>query len=41
MTSAKYSFISSSFIREVAHLGGDLQGLVPPNVERALRERAR
>jgi pantetheine-phosphate adenylyltransferase len=40
MTSAKYSFISSSFIREVASLGGDLQGLVPPNVERGLRERA-
>jgi pantetheine-phosphate adenylyltransferase len=40
MTSAKYSFISSSFIREVATLGGDLQGLVPPNVERALRETA-
>lgn len=37
MTSAKYSFISSSFIREVATLGGDLQGLVPQNVERALR----
>lgn len=41
MTSAKYSFISSSFIREVAQLGGDLRGLVPPNVEQALRERAR
>lgn len=40
MTSAKYSFISSSFIREVANLGGDLEGLVPPNVEQALRERA-
>jgi pantetheine-phosphate adenylyltransferase len=40
MTSAKYSFISSSFIREVASLGGDLTGLVPKNVERALRERA-
>lgn len=38
MTSAKYSFISSSFIREVATLGGDLEGLVPLNVERALRE---
>lgn len=38
MTSAKYSFISSSFIREVGALGGDLHGLVPPNVERALRE---
>lgn len=41
MTSAKYSFISSSFIREVANLGGDLRGLVPLNVEQALRERAK
>jgi pantetheine-phosphate adenylyltransferase len=41
MTSAKYSFISSSFIREVGALGGDLQGLVPPNVERALRDLTR
>jgi pantetheine-phosphate adenylyltransferase len=41
MTSAKYSFISSSFIREVANLGGDLNGLVPLNVEHALRERTR
>jgi pantetheine-phosphate adenylyltransferase len=40
MTSSRYSFISSSFIREVASLGGDLDGLVPLNVERALRERA-
>jgi len=40
MTSSRYSFISSSFIREVAGLGGDLDGLVPPNVERALRARA-
>jgi len=40
MTSSRYSFISSSFIREVASLGGDLDGLVPENVERALRERA-
>lgn len=40
MTSSRYSFISSSFIREVASLGGNLDGLVPPNVERALRNRA-
>ncbi len=38
MTSAKMSFISSSFIREVAGLGGSLEGLVPECVERALRE---
>jgi pantetheine-phosphate adenylyltransferase len=38
MTSASTSFISSSFIREVATLGGSLDGLVPECVERALRE---
>jgi pantetheine-phosphate adenylyltransferase len=39
MTASRYSFISSSFIREVAVLGGSLENLVPPNVEHALRER--
>lgn len=39
MTSSRYSFISSTFIREVATLGGQLDGLVPPSVERALRRR--
>ena len=29
MTSSRLSFISSSFIREVASLGGDIHGLVP------------
>lgn len=38
MTSANMSFISSSFIREVASLGGSLDGLVPECVERALRD---
>ena len=32
MTSSKHSFISSSFIREVASLGGSIDGLVPPNI---------
>jgi pantetheine-phosphate adenylyltransferase len=36
MTSSRHSFISSSFIREVASLGGDLTGLVPDHVLRAL-----
>lgn len=36
MTSARLSFISSSFIREVASLGGDVTGLVPDNVEAAI-----
>jgi pantetheine-phosphate adenylyltransferase len=39
MTSARHSFISSSLIREVAALGGDVSGLVPDVVERALRGR--
>jgi len=39
MTSARHSFISSTFIREVSSLGGDVHGLVPANVEAALRER--
>ena len=40
MTSSRHSFISSSLIREVAMLGGDLSGLVPDNVAAALRTRA-
>ncbi len=40
MTSARLSFISSSFIREVAGLGGDIHGLVPENVEQAILRRA-
>lgn len=39
MTSSSYSFISSSFIREVASLGGDVTELVPAPVIGALRER--
>lgn len=39
MTSSRNSFVSSSFIREVAALGGDVSGLVPPNVAAVLRER--
>jgi pantetheine-phosphate adenylyltransferase len=38
MTSSRHSFISSSLIREVALLGGDVDGLVPPHVRDALRE---
>ncbi len=39
MTSSRHSFISSSLIREVASLGGDVAGLVPDNVRAALRDR--
>ena len=39
MASAEHSFISSSLVREVARLGGSLDGLVPPVVERAMAAR--
>uniref|UniRef100_A0A7C1F7X0 Phosphopantetheine adenylyltransferase n=1 Tax=Ammonifex degensii TaxID=42838 RepID=A0A7C1F7X0_9THEO len=37
MTEAKYSFISSSAIKEVASYGGCVKDMVPPLVENALR----
>ena len=35
----EYSFISSSLVREIARLGGDVSGYVHPKVEAAMRER--
>ena len=35
-----YTFISSSLIREIAALGGDVSGFVHPAVEAALRKKA-
>lgn len=35
----KYSFISSSLVREIARLGGDVSGFVHPAVQDALRRR--
>lgn len=35
----KYSYLSSRIVREVAHLGGPLSGLVPEMVEQKLREK--
>jgi pantetheine-phosphate adenylyltransferase len=34
--SEAYSYVSSRLVREVARLGGSVEGLVPPNVARAL-----
>ena len=34
----QYGFISSSLVREIARLGGDVSGFVPPGVVAALRE---
>ena len=38
-TSATYSYLSSSLLKEVAALGGDVAGLVPDMVATRLRER--
>jgi pantetheine-phosphate adenylyltransferase len=35
----QYSYISSSLVREIARLGGDVSGFVHPSVQRALRAR--
>jgi pantetheine-phosphate adenylyltransferase len=37
MTSLQYAFLSSSIVKEIARLGGALEGLVPSHVEAALR----
>lgn len=39
MTKSKYSFLSSSIVKEVAKYDGDIKGFVPPVVEQALREK--
>jgi pantetheine-phosphate adenylyltransferase len=39
MASAKYSFLSSSGVKELATFGGDISDLVPDEVARALQER--
>ncbi|HKP55005.1 MAG TPA: pantetheine-phosphate adenylyltransferase [Chloroflexia bacterium] len=39
MTSQEYSFLSASMVRELAMLGGKLDGVVPPNVAEALRNK--
>lgn len=37
--SEQYSYVNSSIIKEVVRLGGDVSGLVPPPVVRALKEK--
>ena len=38
-TKAEYGYLSSSLVKEVAGLGGEIAALVPPNVARAIKER--
>jgi len=41
MTGLRWIYISSSIIKEAAQFGGDIAGLVPPLVERKMREKYR
>ena len=38
-TNPQWSYLSSSLVREVARLGGNVESLVPPAVQRILKER--
>lgn len=38
-TNPEFGYLSSSLVKEVAHLGGSVDGLVPPLVAAALKER--
>ena len=39
LMASNYFYVSSSLIKEAAQLGGDLKGVVPPLVEKMLREK--
>ncbi len=39
ITAEEHTFLSSSTVREIASLGGDISSMVPPHVESALRQR--
>src|SRR5437016_9968705 len=40
MPDERYTYLSSSLVREISRLGGNVQGLVPTTVEIALKKRA-
>ena len=39
MTGEDYFYVSARLVREIAQFGGEVQGLVPPNVAAALRKK--
>ncbi len=41
MPDERYTYLSSSLVREISRLGGNVKGLVPLRVELALKKRAR
>jgi pantetheine-phosphate adenylyltransferase len=36
---AKFSFLSSTLVREIASMGGEISSFVDPVIEKALKER--
>jgi pantetheine-phosphate adenylyltransferase len=41
MPHARYTYLNSSIVREVARLGGDVSAFVPNNVRRRLLEKVK
>jgi pantetheine-phosphate adenylyltransferase len=39
ITAEEHTFLSSTTVREIASLGGDVSSMVPPHVEAALKDR--
>ena len=39
ITTEENTFLSSSTVKEIASLGGDVSSMVPPVVEKALKQR--
>jgi pantetheine-phosphate adenylyltransferase len=39
MPKDEYTFISSRLVKEIAGLGGDVSAFVPPDVQRALKQK--
>ena len=39
MTRVDYMYLSSSVVRQVAQMGGDVSQFVPPSIERILKEK--
>jgi pantetheine-phosphate adenylyltransferase len=39
ITDEEHTFLSASSVREIASLGGDVSSMVPPHVDRALKEK--
>jgi len=38
ITAEEHTFLSSTTVREIASLGGDVSSMVPPHVDKALKE---